>query len=100
MFSHLVMLKKAPWFLYCESEAIALKTCESFPNEVSGIVVAESLMVKQPRLVNTLEQAETFQIEAPKEGEPVSADLPLDVQIDAEEILKEIQDEIIKELES
>lgn len=99
MFTHLVILKKSPWFIYCQNEKDALKTCDSFQGEVSGIVVGKDLIVKQPRYVQTLEQAETLQIEH-VEGEPEPDEGSLEEQLAAIDIAKEITNEFTKELES
>lgn len=102
MFTHLVMLKKEPWFIYCEDEAGALAISSKFQGEVSGIVVGESLIVKQPRYVHTLSQEEILQIthEVEEKDEPEPAELPIDVELDIEQSLKEMTDELSKELES
>jgi hypothetical protein len=94
MFTHLVILKKEPFFLYADNEKEALKVCDKFKDDVAGVVSGKNIIVKHPRLEMTLEQKETLQIEAPKE-EPIK-DIYDDIGgIEAsEEIEKELSDEL------
>lgn len=104
MFTHLVMLKKEPWFLYCIDEKNALEVSDKFPGEVSGIVIAESLIVKQPRFKRTLEQEQTFQIshnpDVNIEQPVVENNVSLQEEVDRIDLAKEMTDELTKELES
>lgn len=62
MFTHVVMLKCAPYFLYAENEKDALAICDKFKDDLVGIVIGENLFVKQPQVKFSFDQAVTHQI--------------------------------------
>jgi hypothetical protein len=49
MFTHLILLKRSPWFIYSPSEADALETASKFAqHDLVGVVVSKGLEVKRP----------------------------------------------------
>ena len=63
--NHLVILKRSPWYIYCDGEADAVEVAARFlQSEVVGIAVStSSIEVKMPRTVTTLVQEETRALE-------------------------------------
>ena len=64
MFTHLVLLKKSPWFIYCKDEKDALTYASSLTEHLVGIAISQGgFEVKQPRMELRLTQEVTQQIE-------------------------------------
>ncbi len=65
MFSHLVLIDKSPYFLYCKDEEDALSTAAKAGSHVVGIATGDEggIIVRKPRSVMTLEQEEVKQID-------------------------------------
>lgn len=47
MFTHLISLKKAPWFIYAQGEDDALKICKRHKDLVVGVVSAPEGLIMQ-----------------------------------------------------
>ena len=65
-FTHLILLKKSPWFIYSSSEADALETINKFPpSEVVGVAIAkgDQLEVMTPETRLLLKPMEIKEIE-------------------------------------
>jgi hypothetical protein len=95
MFTHIVILKVHPWFLYADNEKEAMKICAKFQDDIAGVVSGKSLIVKHPRLEMTLEQSEVHQLEAPKEENVYEEMAGIEA---CEDIEKELQDELERHL--
>jgi len=47
MFTHLITLKKAPWFIYSQDQEDALNICKKYGDNVVGVVLAPEGLVMQ-----------------------------------------------------
>ena len=65
MFTHLVLMKKSPFYIYSSNEKDALDAAEKVGELLIGIVQTDGkhLIVKVPRKAMTFDQKETKQIE-------------------------------------
>jgi hypothetical protein len=91
------MLKIQPWFLYSTSEEDAMQLCEKYGDNVSGVVVGKSFIVKHPEKRMTLQQREIKQIthqERIDEIEPANKNECDDMEMIAS--LEEIDEEFNK----
>ena len=92
MFTHLIILKKRPWYIYAGSQQDALKVCKVYQKNVVGVVLApDGLLMQEIEQTFNLKVPEVNLIEMEKEGQ-VGLDPIEDEQI-ALEILKEKKDE-------
>lgn len=87
-FTHLVLLKRTPFYIYAGDEQDALKYCDNFKNDLLGIVVAPGgLEVKVPQMRVKLTPAKTELIDL----DPTEKDALVDDE-DQREILNNIID--------
>ena len=97
MFKTLVILKVSPWYLYADSEKDALKICEQYKDDVSGLVTGENIIVKKPRMALTLEQEEVLPLPPPKTTEETIVSLTDEqLEMDIEEASKQLEEEFEK----
>lgn len=92
LFTHLLLIKTSPYFIYCSSEVDAIDTCKRFKREdIIGVVQAEGgLIVLEPKQTIVLHPIEQKQIEL----DPTKAEPFFDgVEKEIEQIVKEIEDE-------
>lgn len=85
MFTHLITLKRKPWFIYSKSQEDALNICKRYKDDVVGVVLApQGLIMQEVQVEMTLKTPEVKLIEEIVESE--------NNQI-ARDILKEKEDE-------
>lgn len=95
MFTHLVLLKRSPWFIYAVDEKDALTYVGRFKDDLVGVAISEGgFEVKQPRVEIKLTKHVVEQIEL----DPTKAPLPIQDDEEAQEAEKMI-DEILEEKE-
>lgn len=95
MFTHLVLLKRSPYYIYAANVEDAMKYYDTFKDDFLGVCVAEGgLEVKTPKIEIRLTPVEIMQIEEKKIPDPVSAE-EVEIAVEAKE---ELAQELDKEL--
>lgn len=75
MFTHLVLLKKSPWFIYAANEADALSYCANFKDDIVGVAISNGgFEVKQPSIQIKLSRHQQAQIGCDQPKEEVEAE--------------------------
>jgi hypothetical protein len=90
MFTHLITLKKSPWFVYSRTQEDALNICKKYGDNVVGVVLApEGLIMQEVQQTLSLVTPDVKFLEEIVESE--------NRQI-AKEILGEENDEILDDV--
>lgn len=90
MFSHLVILKEHPFYIYCTDENNAIGVAAIYNEKVVGIVEGKDLIVKQIKQQTTLYIPEIKQLELTS----INENKEVFDEEDVAEAKKEIEDEL------
>lgn len=86
-FSHLVIVKRSPYYIHCVSEEDAISTGSQFKEDFVGVAVSDgrSLKVMVPKTTMTLTEKVTKEI-------PHLEQLTADLSVEQREAIEEVMD--------